>query len=239
MKLGGDGVVKILEIKNLTKSFQDESSSLVVLDHLSLDVNKGEFIAILGSSGCGKSTLLHLIAGIDKPDEGKIIVNQKDITKYNDNELAKYRSREVSLIYQFYNLIPILNVIDNIIFPLKISNQEIDKESLDNLLKELNLKEKENSFPSQLSGGQQQRVAIARAIMSNPQLILADEPTGNLDQTNSEQVMNKFIELHKQNHISIIMVTHELALAKKADRILVLENGALHSYEDEEISISM
>ena len=231
--------MKILEVTNLCKTYGKGDTMVKALDNVSFSVEKGEFVAIIGPSGSGKSTLLHILGGVDVPTKGSVVINQTDISNLDETALAIFRRRQIGLIYQFYNLIPILNVIDNIIFPLKISNQEIDKESLDNLLKELNLKEKENSFPSQLSGGQQQRVAIARAIMSNPQLILADEPTGNLDQTNSEQVMNKFIELHKQNHISIIMVTHELALAKKADRILVLENGALHSYEDEEISISM
>ena len=219
-----------LKIENLKKTYHD-ANDLTVLDNLNLTVEQNEFIGIVGTSGCGKSTLLHIIGGVDKADSGKIFLDDNEISSYDYKKMASYRRKQVSIIYQFYNLLPVLNVVDNIILPLKLDNRKVDRQYLDELLQLLQLNDKKDAYPSELSGGQQQRVAIARSLITRPKLLLADEPTGNLDSENSKIVVDYLKKIHHQNDITIIMVTHDLELAKNCDRIYVLEQGKLREYE--------
>lgn len=219
-----------LKIENLKKTYHD-ANDLTVLDNLNLTVEQNEFIGIVGTSGCGKSTLLHIIGGVDKADSGKIFLDDNEISSYDYKKMASYRRKQVSIIYQFYNLLPVLNVVDNIILPLKLDNRKVDQQYLDELLQLLQLNDKKDAYPSELSGGQQQRVAIARSLITRPKLLLADEPTGNLDSENSKIVVDYLKKIHHQNDITIIMVTHDLELAKNCDRIYVLEQGKLREYE--------
>lgn len=219
-----------LKIENLKKTYHD-ANDLTVLDNLNLTVEQNEFIGIVGTSGCGKSTLLHIIGGVDKADSGRIFLDDNEISSYDYKKMASYRRKQVSIIYQFYNLLPVLNVVDNIILPLKLDNREVDQQYLDELLQLLQLNDKKDAYPSELSGGQQQRVAIARSLITRPKLLLADEPTGNLDSENSKIVVDYLKKIHHQNDITIIMVTHDLELAKNCDRIYVLEQGKLREYE--------
>ena len=219
-----------LKIENLKKTYHD-ANDLTVLDNLNLTVEQNEFIGIVGTSGCGKSTLLHIIGGVDKVDSGKIFLDDNEISSYDYKKMASYRRKQVSIIYQFYNLLPVLNVVDNIILPLKLDNRKVDQQYLDELLQLLQLNNKKDAYPSELSGGQQQRVAIARSLITRPKLLLADEPTGNLDSENSKIVVDYLKKIHHQNDITIIMVTHDLELAKNCDRIYVLEQGKLREYE--------
>ena len=219
-----------LKIENLKKTYHD-ANDLTVLDNLNLTVEQNEFIGIVGTSGCGKSTLLHIIGGVDKADSGKIFLDDNEISSYDYKKMASYRRKQVSIIYQFYNLLPVLNVVDNIILPLKLDNRKVDQQYLDELLQLLQLNDKKDAYPSELSGGQQQRVAIARSLITRPKLLLADEPTGNLDSENSKIVVDYLKKIHHQNDITIIMVTHDLELAKNCDRIYVLEQGKLRDYE--------
>ena len=220
----------LLKIENLKKTYHD-ANDLTVLDNLNLTVEQNEFIGIVGTSGCGKSTLLHIIGGVDKADSGKIFLDDNEISSYDYKKMASYRRKQVSIIYQFYNLLPVLNVVDNIILPLKLDNRKVNQQYLDELLQLLQLNDKKNAYPSELSGGQQQRVAIARSLITRPKLLLADEPTGNLDSENSKIVVDYLKKIHHQNDITIIMVTHDLELAKNCDRIYVLEQGKLREYE--------
>ena len=220
----------LLKIENLKKTYHD-ANDLIVLDNLNLTVEQNEFIGIVGTSGCGKSTLLHIIGGVDKADFGRIFLDDNEISSYDYKKMASYRRKQVSIIYQFYNLLPVLNVVDNIILPLKLDNRKVDQQYLDELLQLLQLNNKKNAYPSELSGGQQQRVAIARSLITRPKLLLADEPTGNLDSENSKIVVDYLKKIHHQNDITIIMVTHDLELAKNCDRIYVLEQGKLREYE--------
>lgn len=219
-----------LKIENLKKTYHD-ANDLTVLDNLNLTVEQNEFIGIVGTSGCGKSTLLHIIGGVDKADSGRIFLDDNEISSYDYKKMASYRRKQVSIIYQFYNLLPVLNVVDNIILPLKLDNRKVDQQYLDELLQLLQLNDKKDAYPSELSGGQQQRVAIARSLITRPKLLLADEPTGNLDSENSKIVVDYLKKIHHQNDITIIMVTHDLELAKNCDRIYVLEQGKLREYE--------
>lgn len=219
-----------LKIENLKKTYHD-ANDLTVLDNLNLTVEQNEFIGIVGTSGCGKSTLLHIIGGVDKADSGKIFLDDNEISGYDYKKMASYRRKQVSIIYQFYNLLPVLNVVDNIILPLKLDNRKVNQQYLDELLQLLQLNDKKDAYPSELSGGQQQRVAIARSLITRPKLLLADEPTGNLDSENSKIVVDYLKKIHHQNDITIIMVTHDLELAKNCDRIYVLEQGKLREYE--------
>ena len=219
-----------LKIENLKKTYHD-ANDLTVLDNLNLTVEQNEFIGIVGTSGCGKSTLLHIIGGVDKADSGRIFLDDNEISSYDYKKMASYRRKQVSIIYQFYNLLPVLNVVDNIILPLKLDNRKVDRQYLDELLQLLQLNDKKDAYPSELSGGQQQRVAIARSLITRPKLLLADEPTGNLDSENSKIVVDYLKKIHHQNDITIIMVTHDLELAKNCDRIYVLEQGKLREYE--------
>lgn len=219
-----------LKIENLKKTYHD-ANDLTVLDNLNLTVEQNEFIGIVGTSGCGKSTLLHIIGGVDKADSGKIFLDDNEISSYDYKKMASYRRKQVSIIYQFYNLLPVLNVVDNIILPLKLDNRKVDQQYLDELLQLLQLNDKKDAYPSELSGGQQQRVAIARSLITRPKLLLADEPTGNLDSENSKIVVDYLKKIHHQNDITIIMVTHDLELAKNCNRIYVLEQGKLREYE--------
>lgn len=219
-----------LKIENLKKTYHD-ANDLTVLDNLNLTVEQNEFIGIVGTSGCGKSTLLHIIGGVDKADSGKIFLDDNEISGYDYKKMASYRRKQVSIIYQFYNLLPVLNVVDNIILPLKLDNRKVDQQYLDELLQLLQLNNKKDAYPSELSGGQQQRVAIARSLITRPKLLLADEPTGNLDSENSKIIVDYLKKIHHQNDITIIMVTHDLELAKNCDRIYVLEQGKLREYE--------
>lgn len=221
----------ILEVKNLTKIYGNDENMVVALDHVSFSVEKGEFIAIVGSSGSGKSTLLHLIGGVDRPSSGEVIVNGHNVYKKNENELAIFRRREVGLIYQFYNLIPILTVKENITLPVLLDNQKVNQERLDELLKILNLKERENHLPRELSGGQQQRVSIGRALMNAPSLVLADEPTGNLDSKNSKEIIDLLKLTQKRYKQTLIMITHDERIAMQADRIIVIEDGKIKKDE--------
>ena len=220
----------LLKIENLKKTYHD-ANDLIVLDNLNLTVEQNEFIGIVGTSGCGKSTLLHIIGGVDKADSGKIFLDDNEISSYDYKKMASSRRKQVSIIYQFYNLLPVLNVVDNIILPLKLDNRKVDQQYLDELLQLLQLNNKKDAYPSELSGGQQQRVAIARSLITRPKLLLADEPTGNLDSENSKIVVDYLKKIHHQNDITIIMVTHDLELAKNCDRIYVLEQGKLREYE--------
>lgn len=223
--------MNILEVKDLTKIYGNDENKVVALDHVSFTIEKGEFIAIVGSSGSGKSTLLHLIGGVDKPTSGEVIVNGQNVYKKNENELAIFRRREVGLIYQFYNLIPILTVEENMTLPVLLDNKQVNQEKLDELLRILDLKSREKHLPRELSGGQQQRVSIGRALMNAPSLVLADEPTGNLDSKNSKEIIDLLKLTQKRYKQTLIMITHDENIAMQADRIIVIEDGKIKKDE--------
>ena len=221
--------MEILKVENLTKIYGKDSTKVVALDHVSFSVEKGEFVAIVGASGSGKSTLLHLIGLVDRPTSGKVFIDGKDIFNFNDDKLAIFRRRQVGLIYQFYNLIPILNVEENITLPLSLDNREIDKEKLNDMLKLLGLQNRRMHLPNELSGGQQQRTSIGRALITNPTIILADEPTGNLDSKSSDEIVALLKKSNKELNQTIIMITHNMEIAKVADRIIKIEDGKIIS----------
>ena len=219
--------MEILRVENLTKIYGKGENEVIALDNVSFSVNKGEFVAIVGASGSGKSTLLHLMGGVDRPTSGKVFIDDKDIYSFNDDKLAIFRRRQVGLIYQFYNLIPILNVEENITLPLALDNRKVDKAVLDDLLKRLGLENRRNHLPSQLSGGQQQRTSIGRALITNPSIILADEPTGNLDSKASDEIVEILKRSNKELNQTIIMITHNMEIAKECDRIIKIEDGKI------------
>lgn len=219
--------MKILKVENLTKTYGKDATKVVALDHVSFSVEKGEFVAIVGASGSGKSTLLHLIGGVDRPTSGKVFIDDKDIFNFNDDKLAIFRRRQIGLIYQFYNLIPILNVEENITLPLSLDNREANKETLDNMIKLLGLQHRRNHLPNELSGGQQQRTSIGRALITNPTIILADEPTGNLDSKSSDEIIALLKKSNRELNQTIVMITHNMEIAKIADRIIKIEDGKI------------
>ena len=219
--------MEILKVENLTKIYGKDSTKVVALDHVSFSVEKGEFVAIVGASGSGKSTLLHLIGGVDRPTSGKVYVNGQDIYKFDDDKLAIFRRRQVGLIYQFYNLIPILNVEENITLPLALDGRTPDKTKLNDMIKLLGLEARKNHLPNELSGGQQQRTSIGRALITNPSIILADEPTGNLDSKSSDEIVALLKKTNKELKQTIIMITHNMEIAAYADRIIKIEDGKI------------
>ena len=219
--------MEVLRTENLTKVYGIGDNKVIALDHVSLTVEEGEFVTILGPSGSGKSTLLHLLGGVDRPTEGKVYIGGQSIYDMKDKELTIFRRREIGQIYQFYNLIPVLNVEENISLPVLLDNQKVDKEYLENLLNILGLCERVKHLPSELSGGQQQRVAIGRALIGKPKMILADEPTGNLDQKNSKEIISLFKELNEKYGQTIILITHDENIAKSSKRVVVIEDGKI------------
>ena len=219
--------MEILKVENLTKIYGKDTTKVVALDHVSFSVEKGEFVAIVGASGSGKSTLLHLIGGVDRPTSGKVFIDGLDIFDFDDDKLAIFRRRQVGLIYQFYNLIPILNVEENITLPLALDNRVIDRNKLDNMLKSLGLQNRKNHLPNELSGGQQQRTSIGRALITNPTIVLADEPTGNLDSKSSDEIIALLKKSNKELKQTIIMITHNMEIAACADRIIKIEDGKI------------
>lgn len=219
--------MEILKVENLTKVYGKGSTEVRALDKVSFQVEKGEFVAIVGASGSGKSTLLHLIGGVDRPTDGKVFIDGKDIYEYNDDELAIFRRRQVGLIYQFYNLIPILNVEENITLPLSLDNREVNQQQVSELISLLGLEERRKHLPNELSGGQQQRTSIGRAMITNPAIILADEPTGNLDSKASEEIVALLKKSNQDYKQTILIITHNMEIAKAADRILKIEDGKI------------
>ena len=219
--------MEILRVENLTKKYGKGNNEVIAINNISFSIEKGEFVAIVGSSGSGKSTLLHLIGGVDRPSSGKIFIEEKDISLLNDDELAIFRRREIGLIYQFYNLIPILNVEENITLPCDLDGKKVEQNKLDELLKTLGLENRRKHLPNELSGGQQQRVAIGRSLINNPAIVLADEPTGNLDSKTSEEIVDLLKKSNKKYNQTIIMITHNLEIAKSADRIIKIEDGKI------------
>ena len=219
--------MEILRVENLTKVYGSGNNKVVALDNVSFSVEKGEFVSIVGASGSGKSTLLHLLGGVDRPTSGKVLINDTDIFKMNDDELAIFRRRQVGLIYQFYNLIPILNVRENITLPLELDNKRVIDEEVDNLIKMLGLDKRSKHLPNELSGGEQQRTSIGRALISRPAIVLADEPTGNLDTKASEEIVSLLKKSNKEMKQTIIMITHNLELAKVADKIIEIADGRI------------
>ena len=219
--------MEILRVENLTKVYGSGNNKVVALDNVSFSVEKGEFVSIVGASGSGKSTLLHLLGGVDRPTSGKVLINDTDIFKMNDDELAIFRRRQVGLIYQFYNLIPILNVRENITLPLELDNKKVNDEEVDNLIKMLGLDKRSKHLPNELSGGEQQRTSIGRALISRPAIVLADEPTGNLDTKASEEIVSLLKKSNIEMKQTIIMITHNLELAKVADKIIEIADGRI------------
>lgn len=219
--------MKILKVENLTKVYGKGTTQVVALDHVSFSVKKGEFVAIVGASGSGKSTLLHLLGGVDRPTSGKVWIDGEDIYNLDDDKLAIFRRRQVGLIYQFYNLIPILTVEENITLPLNLDNRKVNQEYLSSLLKLLGLENRKNHLPNELSGGQQQRTSIGRALITNPTIILADEPTGNLDSKASDEIVELLKKSNKEYKQTIIMITHNMEIAACADRIIHIEDGKI------------
>lgn len=217
--------MEILKVENLTKIYGTGDTKVVALDKVSFTVEKGEFVAIIGASGSGKSTLLHLIGGVDRPTSRKVFIDGLDIYNFDDDKLAIFRRRQVGLIYQFYNLIPILNIEENITLPLNLDNRSIDEEKLNNLIKLLGLEKRRTHLPNELSGGEQQRTSIGRALITNPAIILADEPTGNLDSKASEEIVELLKKSNKDYNQTIIMITHNPEIASRADRIIKIEDG--------------
>lgn len=219
--------MKILEVKNLYKVYGNGETEVKALNDVSFSVDKGEFVAIIGPSGSGKSTLLHILGGVDVPTSGSVVINGEDISKLNETALAIFRRRQIGLIYQFYNLIPILTVEENLTLPLRLDGRKPDKRQTDYLVKTLGLEERLNHLPNQLSGGQQQRVSIGRALINNPALMLADEPTGNLDSENSKEIVSLLRKFNKEQNQTVIIITHDERIALAADRIIEIEDGKI------------
>ncbi len=219
--------MKILEVNNLKKYYGKGDTLTKALDGVSFDVEQGEFVAILGASGSGKSTLLHLIGGVDRPTSGKVLVAGEDIYKYNESKLAIFRRRKIGLIYQFYNLLPILNVVENITLPVKLDGKKVDNVFLEEIISILGMNKKVFNLPNQLSGGEQQRASVGRALITRPLIILADEPTGNLDSKASKDVMELLKLSNQKYNRTIIMITHDLKIAKYAKRVITLADGKI------------
>ena len=219
--------MEILKVENLCKTYGSGENEVRALDNVSFSVKKGEFVAIIGPSGSGKSTLLHIIGGVDKPTSGKVFMDGNDVYAQNDEQLAIFRRRQVGLIYQFYNLIPVLNVIENITLPVLMDGQDINEKRLEELIGILKLKGRENHLPNQLSGGQQQRVSIGRALMNAPAVVLADEPTGNLDSKNSQEIIELLKLSNEKYNQTLIIITHDENIALQADRIIAIEDGKI------------
>ena len=223
--------MEILKTENLTKTYGMGDTKVTALDNLNLKIRKGEFVSIIGSSGSGKSTLLHMLGGVDKPTKGKIYIDGTDISSMNETKLALFRRRKVGLIYQFFNLIPTLNVEKNILLPMLLDDREPKREEFDKIVKMLGLNERLNHLPNQLSGGQQQRVAIGRSLIYRPSIILADEPTGNLDRKNSESILEMLKISNKEYNQTILMITHDEKIALSADRVIRMDDGKIVSDE--------
>lgn len=219
--------MKILEVTNLSKTYGTGETQVKALDNVSLSVESGEFVAIIGPSGSGKSTLLHILGGVDVPTSGSVVINGVDISNLDETALAIFRRRQIGLIYQFYNLIPILTVKENLTLPLLLDGRKPDERAVDDLLKTLGLTERVNHLPNQLSGGQQQRVSIGRALINNPALMLADEPTGNLDSENSREIVSLLRKFNKENNQTVIIITHDERIAMSADRVISIEDGKI------------
>jgi putative ABC transport system ATP-binding protein len=219
--------MEILRIEHLSKIYGKGETAVKALDDVSFSVNKGEFIAIIGPSGSGKSTLLHLLGGVDRPTSGKVLVDNTDVYQLNETQLAIFRRRQIGLIYQFYNLIPVLTVEENITLPMLLDEHQVDKQQFDNIVKILNLQDRLNHLPNQLSGGQQQRVSIGRALISNPTIMLADEPTGNLDSKNSKEIIDLLKMFNKTFNQTLIVITHDERIALQADRVIAIEDGRI------------
>ena len=219
--------MKILEVTNLSKTYGTGETQVKALDNVSLSVESGEFVAIIGPSGSGKSTLLHILGGVDVPTSGSVVINGVDISNLDETALAIFRRRQIGLIYQFYNLIPILTVKENLTLPLLLDGRKPDERVVDDLLKTLGLTERVNHLPNQLSGGQQQRVSIGRALINNPALMLADEPTGNLDSENSREIVSLLRKFNKENNQTVIIITHDERIALSADRVISIEDGKI------------
>lgn len=219
--------MELLRVEHLSKIYGKEQNEVRALDDVSLTVEKGEFVAIVGASGSGKSTLLHLIGGVDRPTGGKVFLNDTDIFALNDDKLAIFRRRQVGIIYQFYNLIPILNVEENIALPLELDERKVEPKEMEEMLQRLGLLERRTHLPNELSGGQQQRTSIGRALITGPSLILADEPTGNLDTKSGNEIMELLKKSNRELKQTIIMITHNMELAREADRIIMIEDGKI------------
>ena len=219
--------MKILEIKNLCKEYGKGETKVDALKDVSFEVEQGEFVAIVGPSGSGKSTLLHILGGVDTPTSGQVIISDTDIGKLNENNLAIFRRRQIGLIYQFYNLIPILNVEENMTLPILLDGKKPDKKLLKDLVEKLGLKDRLKHLPNQLSGGQQQRVSIGRALINHPALLLADEPTGNLDSKNSKEIISLLRKFNRENNQTVIIITHDERIALSADRVITIEDGQI------------
>lgn len=219
--------MEILKVENLTKTYGKGENKVTAVDNISFSIEKGEFVAIVGASGSGKSTLLHLLGGVDRPTSGKVIIDGKDIYLLNNDQLAIFRRRQIGIIYQFYNLIPILNVEENITLPCDLDGQNVEKEKLNELIKTLGLEDRVNHLPNQLSGGQQQRVSIGRAMVNNPAIMLADEPTGNLDSKASDEIISLLKMSNKKYNQTVIIITHDLEIASQAERVITIEDGKI------------
>lgn len=219
--------MEILKVENLYKTYKVGDSKVDAVDDISFSIEKGDFVAIVGASGSGKSTLLHLIGGVDRPTSGKVIINDTDIYSLDNNKLAIFRRRNIGIIYQFYNLIPILNVKENITLPSDLDGRKVDDSKLNELLNILGLQERINHLPNELSGGQQQRVSIGRAMINEPSLVLADEPTGNLDSKASEEIIKLLKETNEKYNQTIVIITHDLSIASQAKRVITINDGKI------------
>ena len=219
--------MEILRVEHLSKVYGKGETQVCALNDVSFSVNKGEFVAIIGPSGSGKSTLLHILGGVDRPSGGKVYVENTDIYRLNESKLAVFRRRQIGLIYQFYNLIPVLNVEENMTLPLLLDGHKVDEKRLSELVQSLGLQNRLGHLPNQLSGGQQQRVSIGRALINNPALVLADEPTGNLDSKNSAEIIGLLKMFHKEYQQTLIVITHDERIALQADRIISIEDGRI------------
>ncbi|MGE6229897.1 ABC transporter ATP-binding protein [Paenibacillus chitinolyticus] len=219
--------MEILRVEHLTKTYGKGEAAVTALDDISFSVQKGEFVAIIGPSGSGKSTLLHILGGVDTPTSGKVIVDQTDIYDMDETKLAIFRRRQIGLIYQFYNLIPVLNVKENITLPLLLDGREENRDNLNSIVEVLGLGHRLKHLPNQLSGGQQQRVSIGRALINSPAIVLADEPTGNLDTKNSEEIVKLFKRFHRERDQTLIIITHDENIALQADRIISIQDGRI------------
>lgn len=219
--------MEILKVEHLVKKYGQGENEVIAVNDMSFSVEQGEFVAIVGSSGSGKSTLLHLLGGVDRPNSGKVYIQGEDIYQLNTEKLAIFRRRQVGLVYQFYNLIPTLDVEENITLPCELDGKKVDRERLNKLLKELGMEKRAKHLPNQLSGGQQQRVSIGRALITNPAIVLADEPTGNLDSKSSNEILELLKMSNQMYKQTIVMITHNMEIAKCADRVLRIEDGRL------------